>query len=78
MEGSSCGTTAPEETKPFIKRLLRNLGILIVIGILLLLLYPDAMRQVFQTYVALFGPGLALLLLVTAALPEPRRRRQRC
>jgi uncharacterized membrane protein len=60
----------------FIKRLVRNIAILVVIGIILLIIYPDIMRQIYQFYLVVFGPGLCILLLITAALPEPRRRRR--
>lgn len=59
----------------FFKGLLINLGLLLVIGIALLILFPDMMRQIFQLYGALFGPGVLILLVVVAALPRRRRRR---
>jgi hypothetical protein len=59
----------------FIQRFLRNLGILIVLGIVLLLIYPNIMGQIYQTWIVLFGPGLVILMLVVAALPERRCRR---
>ena len=56
----------------FFKAFLRNLGILIVIGIVLFVLYPATMRQMFELYGALFGPG-AVLVLIGVALPRRRR-----
>lgn len=53
----------------FLKKLLRNLAFLIVIGIVLLILFPDMMSQVFEIYGAIFGP-LALLILIVAAVPR--------
>jgi hypothetical protein len=57
----------------FLKDLLRNLALLLIIGVVLFILFPDTMKQVFQLYGALFGP-LAIILLVVAALPRKRRR----
>jgi hypothetical protein len=56
----------------FIKNFLRNLALLIVISLLLLVLFPDMMRQVFQLYGALFGP-IAIIIIMFAALPRKRR-----
>jgi len=58
----------------FIKRLLINLAFLIGLGVLLLILFPDMMKQVFQLFGGLFGPAVILLLIV-AALPRKRRSR---
>jgi hypothetical protein len=58
----------------FLKGFLRNLVLLIVIGILLLIFFPDIMKQVFGLYGALFGP-LAIIILVVAALPKRSRKR---
>ncbi len=57
----------------FIKDFLRNLGLLILIGIILMIAFPDQMRQVFQLYGALFGPAIVILLIIVAALPRRRR-----
>jgi hypothetical protein len=58
----------------FFKNLLRNLLILVAIGVVVYLLYPEVMGQVFQTYWTLWGP-LAIVILVVAALPKRSRRR---
>jgi hypothetical protein len=58
----------------FLKGLLRNLALLLIIGVVLFILFPDTMKQVFQLYGALFGP-LSIILVVVAALPRKRRRR---
>lgn len=58
----------------FLKDFLRNLAILVIIGIFLLIAAPDMMRQVFELLGALFGPIL-ILLVVVAALPRKRRSR---
>jgi len=62
-------------TKPqteFLKDLLRNLAFLIGIGVVLYIIAPDMMRQVFQLYGMLFGP-IAILLVIVAALPRKKR-----
>jgi hypothetical protein len=56
----------------FLKDFLRNLGLLLVIGLILYALFPDMMRQVFQIYGALFGP-VVILIIIVAALPRKRR-----
>jgi len=53
----------------FLKKILRNLAFLVGIGIVLYILYPDMMSQVFELYWGIFGP-LALLGLIVAALPR--------
>ena len=58
----------------FLKDLLRNLAILIVIGIALLIFYPEMMKQVYELLGVLFGP---MLILVVIAGAQPRRRRSR-
>lgn len=60
----------------FLKSFVRNLALLILIGIILLVLFPDIMRQVFGLYGALFGP-LAILILIVAALPKRNKKRNR-
>lgn len=62
-------------TKPqteFLKDLLRNLAFLVGIGVVLYLIVPDMMKQVFQLYGMLFGP-IAILLVIVAALPRKKR-----
>jgi hypothetical protein len=63
-----------QKTLQFVTDFLRNPGLLLIIGIVLLVLFPDMMRQVFQLYGALFGP-LVILMVVVAALPRRSRRR---
>ena len=58
----------------FLKDFLKNLTLLIVISVVLLILFPDMMRQVFQLYGALFGP-LAIILVMVIALPRKRRHK---
>lgn len=58
----------------FFKDFLRNLLILIGIGIILYLISPSIMGDIFRLYGAIFGP-IAIILLIVAALPRKRRRR---
>jgi len=58
----------------FLKRLLINLAFLIGLGILLLVFFPDMMKQVYQMLGELFGP-LVILMVIVAALPRKRRSR---
>lgn len=60
----------------FLKGFLRNIGLLLLIGLGLLILFPGYMQQVFQLYPALFGP-VVILLIVVAALPRKKRRKSR-
>jgi hypothetical protein len=59
----------------FIKDILRNLVILMVIGVGLYILFPKMMGDVIRLYEALFGL-LAILLLIVAALPQRKRGRR--
>jgi hypothetical protein len=56
----------------FIKDFLRNLALLIIISLLLLILFPGIMVQIFQLYGAIFGP-LAIIIVLFSALPRKRR-----
>ena len=56
----------------FLKAFLRNLVLLLVIGLVLFILFPDITRQIFQLYGALFGP-FALILVAIFALPRKYR-----
>jgi len=53
----------------FLKKLLRNLVILIGIGLVLLIIYPDIMSQVYQFFGLFFGPAVILILII-GALPS--------
>jgi len=57
-----------------LKGFLRNLGALLIIGLVFFVLFPDIMKQVFQLYGALLGPFI-VLILIAAALPRKRRNR---
>jgi hypothetical protein len=66
-------TTRPQ--MEFLKDFLRNLVILIGIGVVLYIIFPDMMKQVFQLYGMLFGP-IAILLVIVAALPRKKRTKR--
>lgn len=54
---------------------LRNLLLLAVIGIVLFMVAPDTMAQIFQLYQGLGILTVFILVLIIAALPRRRRRR---
>ena len=56
----------------FLKDLLRNLAFLIVLGLGLLIAFPDIMKQIIQLYGLLFGP-LVIIIVIVAAFPRRRR-----
>jgi hypothetical protein len=74
LETISGRTDLWEKTMSYLGNLLKNLGLLIVIGIVLLMLFPDMIRQVFGLYGQLFGPVLLGLIILVIALPRKRRR----
>jgi len=57
----------------FLIVLLRNLLMLVVLGVVLYLMFPEMVGSMFQLYGMLFGP-FAILILIAAALPRRRRR----
>ena len=59
----------------FLLSFLMNLVFLAILGIVLYLVAPEIMQQVFELYGAMFGPGILIILLVIAALPRKRRSR---
>ncbi|HBO33526.1 MAG TPA: hypothetical protein DD636_02095 [Anaerolineaceae bacterium] len=58
----------------FFKNFLKNLGLLVVLGVVLLLVAPDMMRQVYDAFGQLFGP-LVIVMIIVAALPRRKRTR---
>jgi hypothetical protein len=60
----------------FIMAFLTNLGLLLVGGLVLYIIFPEIMGNVYRTFGLLFGP-LALLFVIVAALPRGRRRSRR-
>jgi hypothetical protein len=61
-----------EKKTEFLKDFLRNLGLLLIIGLVLFVLFPDMMKQIFHLYGALFGP-VAIIIVIVAALPRKKR-----
>ena len=57
----------------YLKKTLKNLGLLIIIGIVLLIIFPTQMSDAFNTLGALFGPIL-ILVLIAAALPNKKSK----
>jgi hypothetical protein len=57
----------------FFKNFLKNLGFLVVIGVVLFFVAPHMMRQVFDAFGQLFGP-LAIIMIFVAALPRRRAK----
>ena len=55
----------------FLKDFIINLLWLLAIGLILILVFPDLMRQVYQIFGDLFGPLVILIVIVTAI---PRRK----
>lgn len=55
-----------------LKRFLRNLAFLLIIGVVLFILFPNQMSQIYQLYGAIFGP-VAILILIVGALPNNKR-----
>jgi hypothetical protein len=61
-----------EKKMEFLKGFLRNLGLLLIIGLVLFVLFPEIMKQIFQLYGALLGP-VAIFVVIVAALPRKKR-----
>ena len=59
----------------FLKGFLRNLGLLLIIGLVLYVLFPDMMKQIFQLYGALLGP-ITIIVIIVAALPRKKRAKR--
>ena len=57
----------------FLKAFLRNLLMLVVLGVVLYVMFPEMVGSMFQLYGMLFGPA-AILILIVGALPRRRRR----
>jgi hypothetical protein len=58
------------------KDFLRNLGILIIIGIVLFVLFPEIMRGILGLYNGLGILPIFILLVIVSALPKRKRRRR--
>jgi preprotein translocase subunit Sss1 len=75
---SQKSATLLKTTKPqmeFLKNFLINLAGLLGIGVVIYIIYPDMIKQVFQFYGLLFGP-IAILLVIVAALPRKKRTKR--
>jgi hypothetical protein len=59
------------------KNFLINLAFFIFLGVVLLILFPDIMRQVFGLYNGLGILPIFILLVVVAALPRRKRGKRR-
>ncbi len=58
----------------FIGKLLYNLGLLAVLGIIFYVAFPEIMDGGFQSTLPIYGVPLIILMLVVYALPNRRRR----
>jgi asparagine N-glycosylation enzyme membrane subunit Stt3 len=58
------------------KDFLRNLGILIIIGVVLFVLFPEIMRGILGLYDGLGILPIFILLIIVSALPKRKRRRR--
>jgi len=57
----------------YLKKTFKNLGLLIIIGVVLLLIFPTQMSEAFNLLGALFGP-IIILILIAAALPNKKSK----
>lgn len=57
----------------FLKDFLINLFWLFVIGLILFLVFPDLIGQVYKALGDLFGP-LAILMIIVVAIPRKRTK----
>lgn len=56
-----------------IKNFIINLALLVGGGLILLMIYPEIMEQVFQVFGQFFIP-LAIIMLIVAALPKRKSK----
>jgi len=61
--------------KAFVKNLLFNLLAIFLLGLIVYLIYPEIMGQVFYAYGELFGP-LAILMVIVFAIPRKWRSKR--
>ena len=59
----------------FLKDFLINLALLVGLGVVLLLVFPDMMKQVYEALGLILGP-IAILFVIVIALPQKRRNRR--
>jgi hypothetical protein len=58
------------------KDFLRNLGILIIFGVMFFMLFPEIMRGILGLYDGLGILPIFILLIIVSALPKRKRRRR--
>jgi hypothetical protein len=58
------------------KDFLRNLGILIIFGVVFFMLFPEIMRGILGLYDGLGILPIFILLVIVSALPKRKRRRR--
>jgi len=55
----------------FFKNFLRNLFLLLVLGVVVYLISPEIMESVYKAFGQLFGP-LAIIMVIVTAIPRRR------
>lgn len=58
----------------FLKGFLRNLALIVGLGLVIYLMYPDVVKQVLEAYWLILGP-IAILFVIGAALPKRRPKK---
>ena len=58
----------------FLKRFLKNLALILGLGLIIYLMYPDVVKQVLEAYWLILGP-IAILFVIGAALPKRQTRK---
>ncbi len=66
--------TSNKKRTGFVIAFIQNFGILLLMGLILFIIFPDIMSQVVQVYGLVFAPALIVILIIVAALPRKRRR----
>ena len=59
----------------FLNDFLINLALLVGMGVVLLIVFPDMMKQVYEALGIILGP-IALLFVIVKALPQKNRNRR--
>ena len=57
----------------FLKTFIFNLGMLLVGGLVLYMIFPELMSSIIELYGVVLGP-LAIVILLVVAIPRKRRR----
>ena len=58
----------------FLKGFLRNLALLVALGLVIYFMYPDVVMQTLEAYWLILGP-IAVLFVIIAALPKKRTKK---